>query len=313
MSSRRPLTIVAALVVMLLLTAGTASAADDLAEYLERADGAVYSGTKVVYTIWGGETEFAVLDVQHALGMTMYSRAGEDVMAGGGKLRALATEGGALQVIDWERADASHRYRVEALDTGSHAGRSVDVVGVYEGDLLRARLSFDRETHAPMSTEVFSATGDLFRYGSMLQFTAKADLPPPSSGDPTPYEVVARAGSFGLPETAAGYRLVDRYLGPDDGSLQAFYSDGLFRFSVFAIEGRSAIDELVEGTTMRLAGSDYTVSVTATDTWILWNGPATTYVLVGDLPPDHAEAVLDELPEPSEWNFLQRLWHRLFG
>jgi hypothetical protein len=36
-------------------------------------------------------------------------------------------------------------------------------------------------------------------------------------------------------------------------------------------------------------------------------------VLVGDLPPDHLEAALGELPMPSRGNIFSRLWNGIFG
>ena len=53
--------------------------------------------------------------------------------------------------------------------------------------------------------------------------------------------------------------------------------------------------------------------VTPTSLWVHWDAPDHSYVLVGDLPPDHLTEVLAELPEPGRRNVLVRLWRRLFG
>jgi hypothetical protein len=45
----------------------------------------------------------------------------------------------------------------------------------------------------------------------------------------------------------------------------------------------------------------------------MWNSPDTTLALVGDLPPDHIEQVLAELPKPGIRIWFRRIWARFFG
>ena len=47
--------------------------------------------------------------------------------------------------------------------------------------------------------------------------------------------------------------------------------------------------------------------------WVQWSSDPYTYVLVGDLPPDHLQQVLSELPRPTSRNILSRIWQGLFG
>ncbi len=115
-----------------------------------------------------------------------------------------------------------------------------------------------------------------------------------------------------MPRAAAGYVLADAYPGPD-ASVQGFYSDGLFSFSLFAFDGAVESDRFAAATVTELRGLSYRRLVSPSEIWVTWKSGGDTYVLVGDLPPDHLEAVLDELPKPGRRNLFSRLWSGLFG
>ncbi len=115
-----------------------------------------------------------------------------------------------------------------------------------------------------------------------------------------------------MPASADGYSRLDVYR-DQDGVVQAFYGDGLFSFSVFQLPGIQGEDRFAHATELALAGDRYEVLVHPTDLWVRWNSGGTTYLLVGDLPPDHLESVLRELPKPSGNDLLSRLWRGLFG
>lgn len=187
------------------------------------------------------------------------------------------------------------------------------VVTVEEEDAIRARIWFDEDTGAALGSEVYDGAGELYRLTWMLDF------------DPNPrkiftmmrdqgstYDLVVSADAGDLAETVAGYMRVDSYAGPDD-SLHAFYTDGLFSFSVFLIDGEMAGGPFTEAETMRVGGADYRWLLTPSDIWLQWAGGGKTYVLVGDLPPDHLVDVLAALPRPSQGNILERIWKGLFG
>ncbi len=110
----------------------------------------------------------------------------------------------------------------------------------------------------------------------------------------------------------AGYRLADSYTGPDE-VVHSFYSDGLFSFSLFEVEGEVGDDLFGGARSMEVDGSKYRVLVRPAQMWVHWTTPDSSYVLVGDLPPDHLEQVLAELPRPRQRNFFARLWNGLFG
>ena len=170
----------------------------------------------------------------------------------------------------------------------------------------------DDSTSAPVATEVFDADGRLFRYSSMVNFTVAVD-PVMTQIDDREYRMMMPIGEADLPESVAGYRLTDVYAGPQNGR-QAFYTDGLFTFSVFTTRGRANWGAIADDEHPYIAGGrSYLRVVTPTSVWVLWNAPATAMALVGDLPPDHLDEVLGELPLPGTDNWLRRMWRTLFG
>ena len=60
-------------------------------------------------------------------------------------------------------------------------------------------------------------------------------------------------------------------------------------------------------------GGEYLQMVTPSEVWVAWRHDGSTFLLVGDLPPDHIVRVLSELPQPEGANLLSRLWRGLFG
>lgn len=302
--------VVAGATVMWMAAAVPAPAASDLADYLRDADEAIYTGRKIVITVWDGDAAYALLDIEHALGVTLVDRYGDDVVVGAGKMRTGSGDG-AIQFVDWAEEALSTRYSAREADPVLHAGREAVVVDVFEGETRRARLVFDDETHAPLVTEVYDGAGRLFRYSSMVEFTVGAAGMPPAGGDDTPYDVAVPVEEHDFPSEAGPYRLVDAYGGPDD-TVQGFYSDGLFSFSLFVIEGRADIDEMVDGAPFTAGDSEYTIVVAPTESWLLWNAGSSTYVLVGDMPPDDLELIVADLPRPNRWNWFQRVWHNVF-
>jgi hypothetical protein len=46
---------------------------------------------------------------------------------------------------------------------------------------------------------------------------------------------------------------------------------------------------------------------------VTWVSASGNMAVIGDLPPDLLDALLDELPPPVHEGFLGRIWSRLFG
>jgi len=307
----RRLVILGTLVSALVLVAIPAGA-DELSDYLDETDQATYSGRRLIGTTWDGLERMGVVEVEQLGGMAMVSSGHTYVMVGDGKVHAIGSPHAALAFVLDASAPVSHGYQVAMGETATHLGRSAAVVEVTEDGMLRMRMVIDEDTSAPLATEVFDDEGNLFRYSTMIEFSASA----PSMHDYEDvgeYRTMVPLDGAVVPETVGPYGLVDVYGGPADGE-QAFYSDGLFTFSLFAIEGSTNIDDVVtDGRAWSSGGFEYVRVIAPAEVWVLWNASGSTYALVGDLPPDHLEEVLVDLPRPAQRNWFGRVWDKLFG
>ena len=302
---------VASLTGVFLATFIGAATADELEDYLAEADEAIFSGRQATWCSYSGHTEFSVVDVEHAGSLVMVENAGSSQMAGGGRYAVVGESGVGIAITDWSATDANGRYSTSKIEADTRLGRDVVVVSVDEDEKIRARIWFDEETGATLGSEIYDGAGDLFRLSWMLDFdTSTRKLYAALREDGSTYDVVVSADADGLPDVVAGYTRSDTYAGPDE-SLHAFYADGLFSFSIFVIEGRIADSPFVDADAM--SGGSYRWILTPSELWVQWSGDGLTYVLVGDLPPDHLDKILAELPQPAQANILSRLWRGLFG
>lgn len=297
----------------LVVAAGASTArADDLAEYLEDAGNAIYSGQRLVGTTWDGIERIGMIEVQHHGGFESVDAGSVNAMVGAGRMYMDGMDDAAISFVLRSTPNLGARYTVENGEATRHLGRPATVLDVVEAGKLRIRMVVDDSTSAPVATQVFDAEGEVFRYSSMVDFSVWVD-PSMAQTDGREYRMMLPLDHVDLPATLAGYQLIDAYAGPDDGR-QAFYTDGLFSFSVFTTERRANWAEIADNELpYTTGGRDYLRVVTPTSVWVLWNAPAMAVALVGDLPPDHLDHVLAELPHPGTDNWLKRLWRKLFG
>ncbi|MEA3502258.1 MAG: hypothetical protein U9R47_05735 [Actinomycetota bacterium] len=308
---RRVLTIGGLAVVFTIAAVGPALA-DDLADYLADAGEAVYSGRRVVGTTWDGFDSVGIVEIQHLGGMSTVGSGSSHATIGAGRMRLAGPNEAALSFAGGTQPDLAVRYAISHGEPTEHLGRRARVLEVTESGFLRMRMIVDESTSAPVATEVYSDDGTVFRYSSMVEFSVSVD-PEMAKTDEHAYEMMLPVEQLDLPNEAAGYQLVDAYAGPQ-GAHQAFYTDGLFSFSVFTTKGRVNWDAAVEGEVpYTVDGHSYLRVINPASLWVLWNAPSTTIALVGDLPPDHLAQVLAELPRPGVDGWMTRMWRRLFG
>lgn len=305
--------VVAGALVALILPVPAATADDTLEDWLEQGATAEFRGTGMVTCTWGGESVTASYEVTRHAGITLNSGPGGAVMAGGG---ATAMRSG----DDWfgvdfaARADWSmtDRYRLGTGDPTVRFGRPATQFVVFEGDLPRVRMIVDDATAVPLVTEVLDAGGAVFRVAVVvdLEVAGGADMTAPEA---MPVRHVAGIDAVPtLPDDLAGYRRVDTYA-VAGGGVHAYYADGLFSFSVFENRRGATPEPFRHAGLLVVGGARYRRVITPTEVWVYWNAPDRSYVLVGDLPPDHLAAALGELPRPGDRALLVRLWRRLFG
>jgi hypothetical protein len=302
--------VVTAAVVCWSLLGVSPARAGEFEEYRERAAEARYTGRQVVASILDGETEVELFTVEREAGSLLLATDAGYVVSGKGKVR----DGGTgVEITAWNEPSAAGRYRASDPIAVTRLGRPCDLFEIHEGETLRARVTFDVVTAAPVSFEVYDGSGRLFRLSAMLDLSS--DMPPAMAmldQAGSAYDVLERVDPGVLPDATGGYTLADAYAGPDD-TVHAFYTDGLFSFSVFEVEGHSGADVLGDAERVRIGGVEYQRRVAPGALWIGWNADGRSYILVGDLPPDHLERVLPGLPASRQRGFLSRVWHAVFG
>jgi hypothetical protein len=303
---------VAGLVLLISASAIGPAHAEDLGDYLADADDAIYSGRRFVGTTWDGIVSSEIVEVQHHGGMSMVGSGPTSATVGEGRWHRDDTDEEGFSYVGQSVPAPTDRYTLVPGGPAEHLGRPSHVLDVLERGVLRMRLVVDDSTSAPVLTEVYTADGSVFRSTSMIEFSVSVDAGMAGERDRA-YRMLVPLNETDFPAVAAGYRLIDAYEAPE-GSSQAFYSDGLFTFSLFATSGNvDWMDVAGDIHTYAAGGRAYFRAVRPATVWILWNAPGRALALVGDLPPDHLEAVLAELPPPGAEHWMQRLWHRIFG
>ncbi|MBA2338329.1 MAG: hypothetical protein H0V96_11335 [Acidimicrobiia bacterium] len=312
MSRRRPLSLLTATVLVAGLIAGPVGAAradEELDRYLAAAGAAAYSGTQVVVTTWNGGTFATVVDIERSgSGTVVTADNGSVTVIDDGSAHDAA---GTVRISAWSTHGTTDGYQVTAVREVTTIGRPALEVVVSEGSMRRALLVIDEETRAALATTVFNPDGSVFREITSTEFgrpdTDRADV------DAGPgYTMMVQAPDSDLPGDLAGYRLTDGYQ-DGDGVSQAYFSDGLFSFSVFQLDAPARLDRLEDAVVHELDGHAYRVVVEPSALLVTWEADGASYVLVGDLPPDHLDAVLRQLPTPGSTGLLGRIWQGLFG
>jgi hypothetical protein len=308
---RRSLFLGASALLLLSLPVGGAVAAD-LDDVLTDAQDSTYTASRLIVSLWGGQTQVTRELVEHADGMEMVRRGAGWSMAGKGKAASMGETPAGVTFLTKQTSVPSTRYTIKERAKVDHMSRPCRIVDVMEGDILRASLVVDDRSGALLIQEQFSGTGDLFRRTTLSDFRAYRTYEAPMEEAEVPMEVVMPEDSVLLPEDAAGYALVDAFSAPG-GSEQGYFSDGLFRFSLFVLNGRTLITGFEEPMTFATAEGAYDMVATAQSVRLHWRDGANNYVLVGDVPPDHLRNILADLPAPDSHRMWERWWQKLFG
>ncbi len=309
----RSLVLIAMVIGSVAVSPGVA-AADDLDDYLVRAAEADYGGRRIIVTIWEGKSHAGIADIEHSGGMTMIVGESGDMMVGAGKLAGGGDAG--IAITEWHAADNPDRYVLGEPERVTRIGRPALAVTILEGDLVRAKIYLDEETWAPLATEIFDGQGDTFRLAAFTDFDAHPGRVHRAMREPEEYDVATSVDASsmpgGMPHEVAGYSRVDVY-DAGDAVRQGFYTDGLFSFSLFETDGAIDDADFEEAEELVVDDESYALIVDPAEIWVRWQNAGTSYVLVGNLPPDHLEDVLTGLPEPRNRGLLSRLWSDIFG
>ncbi len=308
---RRSAVIGSALAVVVTLGA-PAAMADDLTDVLNQAHDATWTATRMTVSVWGDRTDVIRERVEHAHGSEMIRVDQTWSMVGGGRTMTMGETPDGIAFMTNNAPVPTGRYELGETTAVRHMYRSCTLVPVMEGDVLRANLLIDDRTGATLITDLYDANGRIYRSVSLSDFIPHRTYEWPGDGTDTPYEIVMHDDDASVPGEVAGYQLVDEFPGPMN-SEQGFYSDGLFAFSLFVMSPSTFVEGFEDPMTMATSEGFYDMVPTAQSIRVHWSDASAHYVLVGDLPPDHLDAVLEALPAPDEAGVFARLWRRLFG
>lgn len=286
--------------------------ADDVADVLERARSSTYTATRLTVSVWGDQTSVVRERVEHADGSEMIRVDETWSMVGNGRTVLMGDSPTGFAFMMTKEPLVTDRYRVGEVSECTHLKRACSFIAIEEGDRTRAHMLIDRRTGAPLITYVYDGDGRTFRTVSLSEFRPHRTYEWPAGRTEVPLEVVMSDESASLPDDLHGYLLVDAFGGPA-GSDQGFYSDGLFSFSLFAMPGDTTVAGFESADLLVTERGTYDMITTARDVRIHWRGGGQHLVLVGDLPPDHLDEVIAELPAPDRGNVLARIWRALFG
>jgi hypothetical protein len=308
---RRSLLFGVSALLLLSLPVGGAVAAD-LDDVLTDAQDSTYTASRLIVSVWGGQTQVTREFVEHADGMEMVRRDADWSLTGHGKAASMGEVPAGVSFLTKQASVPSTRYTIEERAKVDHMSRPCRIVDVMEGDVLRASLVVDDRSGALLIQEQFSGNGELFRRTTLSDFRAYRTYEAPMEENEVPMEVVMPEDSALLPEAAAGYELVDAFSAPG-GSEQGYFSDGLFRFSLFVLNGRTVVTGFEEPMAFVTGDGVYDMVATSQAVRLHWQDGSNNYVLVGDVPPDHLRDILADLPAPNSDGMWGRWWQRLFG
>ncbi len=311
MFARRSAVIGTSIVVALAMFVQPASAGD-LAGILESARNATYNASRVTVSVWGGQTQIADQWVEHWSGGEIVRTASVWSVYRQGRAVTMGEAPAGFAFVTKRTLPTSERYSIGSVENVTHLRRPCKRIEIMEGDTLRAVLLVDRRSGAVLHSEIYTDEGKIFRTVALDNFKPYRVYSEPKDSSSVPVEVVMHRENATLPDEVAGYQLVDVFSGPG-GSEQGYYSDGFFSFSLFAISKRTPVSGFEDPMAFVTNGGVYDMVPTAQDVRLRWSDAKTNFVLVGDLPPDHAREVLAELPLPEVRSMFSRWWHRLFG
>lgn len=310
--------VISALAIVVVIGPAIPAGADDLGEYLERAAASEYSGEVFVICDTPDGTVAQFVEVTRSAGQLWVRNNSSEAVAAKGELYQRASDGTVQatridSAADWE---LSPRYQSFEAGEARELERPVHVVTVMEDEFERVRLHFDDATGALLRSEVRNGDRSVYCSSSFVSFSELPRSTDDSMKQTTPetIEVVdfSDVDDRVLPERVAGFNRLDVYQGPESSTV-AYYSDGVFSFTVIASRKVVKILELEDAPVAEVQGAKYQRLFQPGQVVYAWESREGGYALIGDLPLDLQEAVLGELPRPGRPGFFVRLWRSWFG
>ena len=277
-----------------------------------------YHGTQII-TSWGPQgASSAMLAIVHAASqgseisvIGSASSPGAQAFVQRTTTTSAAIDGGPLALL---RAT----YQLVYKCCTDLIGRAAVLVEAQRDDrTLAARFWIDKATGLLLQRQLFSTDGKtmvretVFTKLEIEESEFLGHLPPMVPGGVEPLGIgkvdnLRSEGWVCAPELPASLKLYDVHQDTSNGSLQFSYSDGLFNASLFeqrgvldpaAVAGFSTTD--APGVYLRYGMPSY----------VVWSSGGIVYTLIGDLPPDMIERVVNAFPHdaPVKLTTVQRV------
>jgi hypothetical protein len=294
------------------LVPATPALAGELDDLLERSGEAAYTAEQTISCSTPDGARDAVLRIAQTdsqLRVTSTADDGVEVLSGAGGWWLRRGEGVVSSAaVESSGHAATPVYEVQRVGPIVFLDRAAMRYRLNRDGAERAELIFDLESGALVGSTTYNADGSTYCRRRFVSFD-------PGLGEGAVTELAAPAGvrpvdtELGFPEAVAGFQLLDQY--QDEGGVRfSYFSDGFFSFAVF--EARSEV-VLPGGVLVRLPDGVYRRAFSPGQVTYVWETGSGVMALVGDMPIDLQEAVLTELPPPSDPGFFRRVWRTLFG
>ncbi|MGF1668488.1 MAG: hypothetical protein ACFCVC_19680 [Acidimicrobiia bacterium] len=288
-----------------------------LEPYLDRAGEAEFSGQQVVTCETPTGSRTIAIGLNQIDGTTTARSAADgstEVQMAGGTFSVVSDDGTVDTSAAVTEAIPEGLYTVSKVEMVTALGRPAQRVTIVDGaGLIRATVTFDAETGAMLVSRIRNADGSIYCDSRMVEFSESArqvsSRTEGSSQDNL--ESADLPDGLELPEQVAGFSRIETFTW-ERGGVVAYYSDGLFSFTLLATMRPVVLDsETADAVTIE--GGEYVRWFGAGQSIYVWDTEAGGLAMYGDLPLDLQEAVLAELPDPARIGVLARWWRNLFG
>ena len=187
------------------------------------------------------------------------------------------------------------------------AGRPTTLIEAGRDGRVAERFAVDDATGLLLRREQLDARGRVERAVGFVELSdptptvATAKLNAPRSEGSAPKVVTKSPPEYVAPlRIGRGFALTGRYL-DTDGTVQLFYSDGIYAASLFEQVGELDRHDLPDdATSSDLVGHRLTTYATPSATVVVWADDDRVYTLVSDAPMRDLEAILEDLPAPAQ-------------
>lgn len=302
--------------VLVMMVPQSVALAVDLDELLEESQSASYSAEQLISCSTPDGTRDALIELEQRGGEVRYggkSESGPQVWSGYGGW-VVHSDGSVVDsasVTGDQPAEgeslAADTYTVEETEELSFLGRTSTRYVLLDGDVPRAELVVDLETGVLLMVTTFDGDGQPYCERRFVSFNPQA--PEWQISEPGPGEELAVSSTSLLPAIIGEFTLLDAYV-DDAGLTFGYYSDGFFSFAVF----ESTVEIVLDGGVGHLLeGQQYLRQFSPGQVTYTWPVQGGGMALIGDLPPDMHDQVLEELPSPYDAGFFRKLWRNLFG